>query len=93
MTRVLGILAGLGILALASITLRDSLAGWSNGHTDVGFWWAIITMFLTLGGFSAIVGTYIHTDGNQPVPVFGGIRQSLSLFYRGVEKPSATDEQ
>ncbi len=93
MSRVLGILVGIVILGLGSITFKDSLVGWSNGHSDVGFWWSIITLFLTLGGCSAIVGTYIHTDGNQPIPVVGGIKKSLILFYQGVEKPSGTDDQ
>ena len=93
MTRVFGILIGIGILGLAFVTLMDSLEGWSAGHADIGFWWAVITAFLGLGGLSAIVGTYLHTDGDHPIPVVGSLKESAILFYRGVEHPSATDEQ
>jgi|TARA_B110000438_G_C15817008_1_gene652435 hypothetical protein len=93
MTRVLGMLMGLGILGLAFVMLGDSLEGWNNGYADIGFWWGIIALFLAIAGVSAIVGTYIHTNSNQPVPILGGLKESLILFYRGVEKPAMTDEK
>ena len=93
MTRVLGVLIGLVILALATVMLGDSLEGWNNGYADIGFWWGIITLFLTIGGVSAIVGTLIHTDGTQPIPILSGFKKGLILFYQGVEKPSMTDEK
>ncbi len=61
MARVLGVLAGLGILALAGAAFQDSRAGWADGHSDIGFWWAVITALLTIGGLGAIIGTWIHT--------------------------------
>ncbi len=64
MTRVLGMLAGVGILVMAGFTLQDAAAGWAGGHSDIGFWWAVITVLLTIAGFGAIIGTWIHT---QPV--------------------------
>jgi hypothetical protein len=64
MTRVLGMLAGVGILVMAGFTFQDSAAGWAGGHSDIGFWWAVITVFLAIAGFGAIIGTWIHT---QPV--------------------------
>jgi hypothetical protein len=64
MTRVLGMLAGVGILVMAGFTFQDSSAGWAGGHSDIGFWWAVITVFLTIAGLGAIIGTWMHT---QPV--------------------------
>jgi len=61
MTRVLGILAGVGILVLAGFAWDDSAAGWSAGHSDIGFWWAVIATLLTIAGVGAVVGTWLHT--------------------------------
>ena len=61
MTRILGVLAGLGILVLAGLGFQDSRAGWAEGHSDVGFWWAVITVLLAISGLGAIIGTWIHT--------------------------------
>jgi len=62
MTRVLGIMAGVGILVLAGFAWGDSVAGWSAGHSDIGFWWAVIATFLTTAGVGAMVGTWLHTQ-------------------------------
>lgn len=37
------------------------MLGWSQGHTDVGFWWTVITCLLTIAGAGAVIGTVIHT--------------------------------
>ena len=65
MTRVLGMLAGVGILVMAGFALQDSAAGWADGHADIGFWWAVITVFLTIAGLGAIIGTWIHTQPTE----------------------------
>jgi|TARA_B110000196_G_scaffold236367_1_gene204794 hypothetical protein len=62
MARVLGVMMGLGILVLAALAFQDSLEGRSNGYLDIGFWWGVISLFLTIAGLSAIVGTFIHTQ-------------------------------
>jgi len=64
MSRVLGMMAGAGILVLAVFAWFDSAAGWSDGHSDIGFWWAVIATFLTIAGVSTLIGTWLHT---QPV--------------------------
>ncbi|MCH7890006.1 MAG: hypothetical protein IH921_00745 [Gemmatimonadetes bacterium] len=64
MTRVLGIMAGVGILVLAGFAWDDSATGWSAGHSDIGFWWAVIATFLTIAGLGAMIGTWLHT---QPI--------------------------
>ncbi len=64
MSRILGMLAGVGILVLALFAGFDSAAGWSDGHADIGFWWTVIASFLTIGGVGTLIGTWLHT---QPV--------------------------
>ncbi len=64
MSRVLGMGAGAGILVLAVFAWFDSAAGWSDGHSDIGFWWTVIATFLTIAGVSTLIGTWLHT---QPV--------------------------
>ena len=64
MSRVLGMIAGAGILVLAVVAWFDSVAGWSDGHSDIGFWWTVIASFLTIAGVSTLIGTWLHT---QPV--------------------------
>ncbi len=64
MSRVLGVMAGVGILVLAGFAWDDSAAGWSAGYTDIGFWWTVIATFLTIGGVGTVIGTWLHT---QPV--------------------------
>ncbi len=65
MTRVLGVLAGVGILVMAGFTFQDSAAGWADGHSDIGFWWAVITVLLTIAGVGTIIGTWIHTQPTE----------------------------
>ena len=62
MTRVLGIMAGAGILVLAGFAWGDSAAGLSDGNSDIGFWWAVIATFLTIAGVGAVIGTWLHTQ-------------------------------
>lgn len=61
MARITGIVIGIGILVAAFFAFRSSAAGWSAGHADLGFWWGVIAVLLTLSGGSAVVGSWIHT--------------------------------
>lgn len=61
MSRIFGFVIGLLWLVLAFLALRNSLAGWSAGASDLGFWWAVIAVFLTIAAGAAVVGTLIHT--------------------------------
>lgn len=61
MARITGIVIGIGILLAAFAAFRSSWAGWDAGHSDLGFWWAVIAVLLALSGGSAIVGSWIHT--------------------------------
>lgn len=61
MPRIFGIAVGLAWFGLAFMALQKSLAGWSADQGDVGFWWAVITAFLSIAAVGALVGTWIHT--------------------------------
>ena len=61
MKKALGLLAGLFLLSLAARACQTASLGWSEGHSDVGFWWSVITGFLTIAGLGAVIGTLIHT--------------------------------
>ncbi len=65
MNRVLGMMAGFGILVLAGFAYGDSSAGWTAGHSDIGFWWAVIAVLLTIAGLGAVIGTWIHTQSSE----------------------------
>lgn len=64
MSRILGMMAGAVILVLALFAWFDSAAGWSDGHSDIGFWWTVIATFLTIAGVGTVIGTWLHT---QPI--------------------------
>ena len=61
MARIVGIVIGVGILVAAFLAYQESAAGWSAGHEDLGFWWAVIAAFLAISGGSAVVGSWLHT--------------------------------
>ncbi len=60
MARGFGLTVGAVWLVFASIALRNSLSGWSEGYSDIGFWWGVIAAFLTIAGIVALVGTARH---------------------------------
>lgn len=60
MKKSLGFLAGLGLFALSAASARTSMLGWQGGHSDVGFWWTVIAVFLLVASLAAFVGTAIH---------------------------------
>ena len=60
MMKALGVLAGLVLLLLAAGAARIASLGWAGGHSDVGFWWTVITGFLGIAGAGALVGTAVH---------------------------------
>ena len=61
MKKALGLMAGLFLLVLAAAAARTASLGWTGGHSDVGFWWTVITGFLGIAGLGAVAGTIIHT--------------------------------
>ena len=61
MGRIFGFLIGIVWLVLASIAFRYSSDGWSAAASDIGFWWAVIGVLLTLAAGGALLGTWLHT--------------------------------
>lgn len=61
MSRIFGFLVGLVWLVFAGVSFKNSAAGWSADATDLGFWWAVIGVFLAIAAGAAFLGTVLHT--------------------------------
>ena len=61
MKLIVGLLIGALYLTLSFLAFRHSSGGWDAGHSDLGFWWAVIAALLAVAGLGAIVGSWIHT--------------------------------
>jgi hypothetical protein len=61
MGRIFGFLVGIVWLVFASVAFRNSAAGWSADASDIGFWWAVIGVFLAIAAGGALLGTWLHT--------------------------------
>lgn len=57
MSRLFGLVVGAVWLLFSYMAFRASAAGWADGHTDIGFWWAVIGSFLGIAAVVALVGT------------------------------------
>ena len=65
MKRILGMLVGVGYFGMVAYAFNVSRTGSAAGHSDVGFWWMVIAVFLTIAALAAIVGTWLHTQPDQ----------------------------
>lgn len=61
--RLVGAAVAIVYWMVAGVAYRTSAAGWSAGHSDLGFWWAVIGTLLAVAGLSALIGTWLHTRG------------------------------
>jgi hypothetical protein len=61
MARIFGLVVGAVWIVFTVIAFGRSAAGWSAGHSDLGFWWGVIGTLLSVATASALVGTWIHT--------------------------------
>jgi len=57
MSRLFGLLVGAVWILFSFMAFRVSAEGWADGHTDIGFWWAVIGSFLGIAALVALVGT------------------------------------
>ena len=62
MNRIIGMGIGVLWLGMAFLSLSRANDGWATGYEDVGFWWTVIAVILTIAATGAIVGTWIHTQ-------------------------------
>lgn len=60
MNRIFGFVVGLVWLVLAAKAFEYSAAGWRASASDIGFWWGVIGVFLTLAAGAALLGTWLH---------------------------------
>jgi hypothetical protein len=65
MNRIIGMGIGVIWLGMAFISLTRANAGWATGYEDIGFWWTVIAVLLTIAAGGAIIGTWIHTQPRQ----------------------------
>jgi mono/diheme cytochrome c family protein len=63
--RAFGMGVGVAWLGMAFGAYRSASAGWDAGHSDLGFWWAVIAGLLAITGLSALIGTWIHTRPSE----------------------------
>lgn len=61
MKRILGMGVGAIYLVIAFGAFQRATDGWSEGHSDLGFWWTVIAVLLAVAAMGALVGTWIHT--------------------------------
>jgi hypothetical protein len=57
MSRVFGFVIGAIWIVFSLLAFRNSALGWSEGHADLGFWWAVIAVLLAVAAGVALVGT------------------------------------
>ncbi len=62
MKRILGMGVGVVYLGIAFGALTRANNGWSTGYSDIGFWWTVIAVLLTIAALGALIGTWIHTQ-------------------------------
>ena len=65
MKLIAGILIGVFYAALCALALRHSSGSWEVGHSDLGFWWAVIGVLLGVAGMGALIGSWIHTRPSE----------------------------
>jgi hypothetical protein len=61
MKRIIAIAIGIAYQGLAGGAFHRALGGWGSGYPDVGFWWTVIAVLLSVAGFGAIIGGWLHT--------------------------------
>jgi len=69
MKRILGMGVGLLYLGIAFGAYRKASAGWEAGFADLGVWWTVVAALLTIAALGALIGTWIHTQGDERRPV------------------------
>jgi hypothetical protein len=60
MKRSIGLVIGVIYVLFAFGAYKNGVDGWAGGHSDLGFWWTVIGVLLTIAGLGALLGTWIH---------------------------------
>jgi len=65
MKRSIGLIIGVVYILFAFGAYKTAMGGWSAGNPDLGFWWTVVGVLLTIAGLGAFVGTWIHAWSND----------------------------
>ncbi|HET9948571.1 MAG TPA: hypothetical protein VFQ22_06595 [Longimicrobiales bacterium] len=65
MKRIVGLVVGILYLGLAAGAFLRARPGWEQGHTDIGFWWTVVTALLVVAALAAMIGGWIHSQGGR----------------------------
>jgi hypothetical protein len=65
MKQYAGLVIGTFYLLIAMGAFKNGIEGWHAGHSDLGVWWTVIGGLLTIAGFGALIGTWIHGWSEQ----------------------------
>ncbi|MDX1495829.1 MAG: hypothetical protein R3253_17290 [Longimicrobiales bacterium] len=65
MKRIIGMGVGVAYLGLVFVALQKASAGWATGYEDLGFWWTVIAVILSIAAGGAIIGTWLHTRESE----------------------------
>ncbi|MDP2958617.1 MAG: hypothetical protein Q8N53_19485 [Longimicrobiales bacterium] len=60
MKRTIGLFVGVILILFAFGAYKTGMVGWAAGQADLGVWWTVVGIFLTLAGLGALLGTWIH---------------------------------
>jgi hypothetical protein len=62
MKRILGMGVGVVYIVIAFAAFSRASSGWEAGHSDIGFWFTVVGVFLSIAALGALIGTWIHTQ-------------------------------
>jgi len=65
MKLIIGIIITVLYAVLSGLAFTASNGGWAEGHSDLGFWWAVIGTLLGIAGLGALFGTWSHTRPSE----------------------------
>jgi hypothetical protein len=61
----IGLSLGVFYAVLVTLAFGASSRGWQAGHSDLGFWWAVIGALLAVAGTGAVLGTWLHARPSE----------------------------
>ena len=65
MKQYAGLIIGVIYLLIAMGAFKNGLVGWGAGHSDLGVWWTVIGVLLSIAGFGALLGTWVHAWADE----------------------------
>ena len=62
MTRIIGWGVGAVYIVLAYAAFTKASTGRADGHGEIGFWFTVVGVLLSVASLGAFIGTWIHTQ-------------------------------